>query len=150
MNYCNRLIFLLIHLLIVQISYSQTADVTLINFLSKERTPSIIIDYFKKFADEDFEIKVFKNQPLIYGDGASDVLMLYKKGGSGYFFINQTIETTVDSTDKRKVEYFLNKEVVADFKASKRLIKLKKKDVLLINIDDSQELRYVNVYISVK
>jgi hypothetical protein len=150
MNSHNKLILLSIHLLIVQISYSQTTDVTIINFLSRERTPSIIIDYLDKPGDRNFEIKVFKDHPLIYGDGASDVLMLYKKSGSGYLYINQIVETTMDSTDTRKVEYFLNKEVVNDFKTAKKLINLKKKEVLLINIDDSQELSFVNIYISVK
>jgi hypothetical protein len=150
MNSHIKLIFLLIHLLIVRISYSQTTAVTIINFLSRERTPSIIIDYFDKMADGNFEIKVFKDHPLIYGDGANDVLMIYKKSGSGYLYINQTVETTMDSTDTRKVEYFLNNEVVDDFKTAKKLIKLKKKDVVLINIDNSRDLSFVNVYISVK
>lgn len=150
MNCHIKLIFLSIHLLIIQISFLQKTDITKINFLSQERTPEIIIDYFDKMADGNFDIKVFKDHPLIYSDGANDVLMIYKKSGSGYLYINQTVETTMDSTDTRKVEYFLNKEVVDDFKTAKKLIKLKKKEILLIDIDDSQEFSFVNVYISVK
>ncbi|MCR9016602.1 hypothetical protein [Aquiflexum gelatinilyticum] len=150
MNCHIKFIFLSIHLLIVQISFSQKTDITKINFLSQERTPEIIIDYFDKVADGNFDIKVFKDHPQIYSDGASDVLMIYKESGTGYLYINQTVETTMDSTDTRKVEYFLNKEVVDNFKTVKKLIKLKKKDVLLIDIDDSQEFSFVKVYISVK
>jgi hypothetical protein len=150
MNCHINLILLSIHLFIIQISFAQTTDVTILNFLSRERTPAIIIDYLDKLADGNFEIVVFKDHPLIYGDRASDVLMLYKKSGSGYLYVNKMIETTIDSTETRKVEYFLNKEVVGDFNTAKKLITLKKKDLLLINIDDSQELSFVNVYISVK
>jgi hypothetical protein len=149
MNFYRKLIFLLLYLTIVQASYSQTTDVTIINFLSRERTPEIIIDYFDKLADRNFEIKVFKDSSLIYGNGANVVLMMYKKSGSGYLYINQTIENTMDNKDTRKVKYFLNKEVVDNCKTTKKLIRLKKKDVLSINIDDSRELSFISVYISV-
>jgi hypothetical protein len=121
---------------------------TIVNYLLKDRTPDIIIEYLTTCEDKnDFDITVFKRQHLY--ERVSGVLIVYKKGGSGYFSINQSIEATIDTLDMRKVEYYLNSDIVDSYKGAKRLVKLKEKDIIAIDIDDSKEHEFVKVYIKI-
>ena len=53
----------------------------------------------------------------------------------------------MDSTDMRKVEYYLNEQIVNNYKLTKRLFKLEIKDIQSLKIDTAANLESVKVYV---
>lgn len=114
--------------------------------LQYKRVPDLIIKSWDKLKGKT-ETKVVYDNPALRAPKESVTYIYNSKVTTGYLYINQTIEKTMDSQDMRKVEYYLNGEIISEYKSVKRLFKLKKNDIKLLEINTDLSLEFVEVHI---
>jgi len=115
--------------------------------LQYQRIPDIIIETWEKLRSKSFTKIVYDN-PVLRSPKKSVSYTYTSKTKTGYLHVNQMIELTMDSTDMRKVEYYLNEQIVNNYKLVKRLFKLEIKDVQSLKIDTAAHLGFVRVHVN--
>ena len=119
---------------------------TFFDDLQYQRVPDLIVESWGNLRGKTKRKVVYDNSAL-RAPKESVTYIYNSKVKSGYLHINQTIEKTMESEDMRKVEYYLNDEIVNSYKLAKRLFKLKKEDIQSLEIDSTLELKFIRVYI---
>ena len=128
-------------------SNSLTSRQTFFDDLQYQRIPDVIVTSWGKLKGKT-ESKVVYDNPALRVPHESICYIYTSKSKVGYLHINRTIESTMDSTDMRKVEYYLNGQAVNTFKQVKKLFKLKLRDIQALQIDTDPHLEFVRVYIA--
>jgi len=114
--------------------------------LQYQRVPKIIVESWDKLRSKS-DTKVIYDNPALRIPKESVCYIYTSKTKAGYLHVNKTIELTMDSTDMRKVEYYLDKQIVNNYKLAKRLFKLEIKDIQTLKIDTAANLEFVRVYV---
>lgn len=114
--------------------------------LQYQRVPSIIVETWDKLQSK-LDSKVIYDNPTMRIPKESICYIYTSKIKEGYLHVNKTIELTMDSTDMRKVEYYLNEQIVNNYKLAKKLLKLDIKDIQSIRIDTAARLEFVRTYV---
>lgn len=117
--------------------------------LQYQRVPNVIVESWDKLRSKSDTNVVYDN-PALRIPKESVCYIYTSKTKAGYLHVNKTIELTMDSTDMRKVEYYLNEQIVNDYKLAKKLFKLEMRDIQSLNIDTAAHLEFVKVYIALK
>lgn len=117
--------------------------------LQYQRVPNVIVESWDKLRSKS-DTKVVYDNPALRIPKESVCYIYTSKTKAGYLHVNKTIELTMDSTDMRKVEYYLNEQIVNDYKLAKKLFKLEMRDIQSLNIDTAAHLEFVKVYIDLK
>ncbi|MDD5695409.1 MAG: hypothetical protein PHD61_08930 [Bacteroidales bacterium] len=117
--------------------------------LQYQRVPNVIVESWDKLRSKS-DTKVVYDNPALRIPKESVCYIYTSKTKAGYLHVNKTIELTMDSTDMRKVEYYLNEQIVNDYKLAKKLFKLEMRDIQSLNIDTAAHLEFVKVYIALK
>jgi len=115
--------------------------------LQYQRVPNIIVESWDKLRSKS-DSKVVYDNPALRIPKESICYIYTSKTKAGYLHINKTTELTIDSTDMRKVEYYLNEQIVNNYKLVKRLLKLEIKDIQSLKIDTAAHLEFVGVYVN--
>jgi hypothetical protein len=114
--------------------------------LQYQRVPNVIVESWDKLRSKS-DTKVVYDNPALRIPKESVCYIYTSKTKAGYLHVNKTIELTMDSTDMRKVEYYLNEQIVNNYKLAKRLFKLDIKDIQSLKIDTAAHLEFVRVYV---
>lgn len=114
--------------------------------LQYQRIPNIIVESWDKLRSKSYN-KVVYDDPALRIPKESICYIYTSKTKPGYLHVNKKIESTMDSTDMRKVEYYLNEQIVNNYKLVKNLFKLKIRDIKSLNIDTVADSEFVKVYI---
>jgi hypothetical protein len=114
--------------------------------LQYQRVPNVIVESWDKLRSKS-DTKVVYDNPALRIPKESVCYIYTSKTKAGYLHVNKTIELTMDSTDMRKVEYYLNEQIVNDYKLAKKLFKLEMRDIQSLNIDTAAHLEFVRVYV---
>jgi hypothetical protein len=114
--------------------------------LQYQRVPNVIVESWDKLRSKS-DTKVVYDNPALRIPKESVCYIYTSKTKAGYLHVNKTIELTMDSTDMRKVEYYLNEQIVNDYKLAKKLFKLEMRDIQSLNIDAAAHLEFVRVYV---
>lgn len=114
--------------------------------LQYQRVPNVIVESWDKLRSKS-DTKVVYDNPALRMPKESVCYIYTSKTKAGYLHVNKTIELTMDSTDMRKVEYYLNEQIVNNYKLAKRLFKLDIKDIESLKIDTAAHLEFVRVYV---
>ena len=123
-----------------------TSRQTFFDDLQYQRVPDLIVKSWGKLKGKT-ERKVVYDNPALRAPKESVTYIYNSKVKTGYLHINQTIEKTMDSEDMRKVEYYLNDEIVDEYKLVKKLFKLKKNCIQSLEINKASNLEFVKVHI---
>ena len=114
--------------------------------LQYQRVPNIIVETWDKLRSKS-DSKIVYDNPALRIPKESVCYIYTSKTKAGYLHVNKTTELTMDSTDMRKVEYYLNEQIVNNYKLAKRLLKLDIKDIQSLKIDTAAHLEFVRVYV---
>lgn len=114
--------------------------------LQYQRVPNIIVETWDKLQSKS-DSKVVYDNPALRIPRESVCYIYTSKIKAGYLHVNKTIELTMDSTDMRKVEYYLNEQMVNNYVLAKKLFKLDVKDIQSLRIDTVTRLEFVRVYV---
>jgi hypothetical protein len=114
--------------------------------LQYQRIPIIIVESWDKLRSKS-DSKVVYDNPALRIPKESVCYIYTSKTKAGYLHINKTIEFTLDSTDMRKVEYYLNEQSVNNYKLAKRLFRLDIKNIQSLKIDTAAHLEFVRAYV---
>lgn len=122
---------------------------TFFDDLQFQRVPNIVIESWEKLRSKSYSKFVYDN-PTLRIPKESVCYIYTSKTKAGYLHVNKTIELTLDSTDMRKVEYYINEQKVNNYKLAKRLFKLKINDIQSLKFDTCEDLEFVRVYVKSK
>ena len=106
---------------------------TFFDDLQFQRIPYIVMESWEKLRSKSYSKIVYDN-PTLRIPKESVCYIYTSKTKAGYLYVNKTIELNMDSTDMRKVEYYLNEQIVNNYKQAKKLFKLKIKDIQFLKL----------------
>ena len=119
-------------------------------FITDNLPHNILSNELQKCYYQNLSMKQYIRRLLIYDHMTRQMLITCtsRKAGSGYLFVNQKVSEAVDNTkDKFIVNYYYNGRFIETAMDVRCLVKLRRKQIRLYDIDADMANKVVSVYI---